>query len=424
IILMCDTQKLMDIPELPLQPPNSSKSDPPADEPDKAASEKEQSRQAADMIRHKLEALYNNEPSARAELKEINDQGQAMTPHQAYIQKLSSSGKSIAEIQTAWHEYYESLPDSGKQEVWDEFYSQRQPSPLAATHHVSDFSDTAMPEPIENKHLDVPRHKTASHHHQHSRSVAEHKQYIAHSSRAKQKLSAKNHLQSLIFGLGVGSMAVLLLLFGFFNERFIAPFITPSRHVNSTPIITDPNSTAISSRPEIIIPKINVEIPVVYDEPSIADGPMETALERGVVHYATTPYPGQKGNVVIFGHSSNNIFNPGKYKFAFVLLSKLSNGDLFYLDKGGKRYVYQVYKKYIVQPTDVGVLGSAEKPDTATLITCDPPGTSLHRLIVTGEQISPSPTDNKASTASKANSQPATLPSNAPNLWQRFVNWL
>jgi sortase A len=136
--------------------------------------------------------------------------------------------------------------------------------------------------------------------------------------------------------------------------------------------------------PEIIIPKINVEIPVVYDVNTIEEAAVEKGLERGVVHYANTSLPGQDGNVVIFGHSSNNIFNPGKYKFAFVLLSRLENGDTFYLQKDGKRYTYQIYKKQIVNPSNVGVLTDAEKSATATLITCDPPGTSTNRLVVVG----------------------------------------
>jgi sortase A len=222
----------------------------------------------------------------------------------------------------------------------------------------------------------------------------------------------------------MGSLVLLLLLFGFFNERFIAPFITPSRHVSSTPIIIDPNSAAVSPNPEVLIPKINVEIPVIYDQSSINEDAMQTALEHGVVHYATTPLPGQKGNTVIFGHSSNNIFNPGKYKFAFVLLNRLDNGDLFYLTKDGKQYVYRVYKKTVVEPTDVEVLNPTEKVATATLITCDPPGTSLHRLVVVGEQITPDPGGNTASTAAANQPIPKELPSNSPSLWQRFTGWI
>src|SRR5258706_455647 len=82
------------------------------------------------------------------------------------------------------------------------------------------------------------------------------------------------------------------MLTGFFNDRFIAPLITPSRSVSSTPIIVDPNSTAISKDPLIIIPKINVQIPVIYNEPSVNENAIQKSLDQGVVHYATTPYPG------------------------------------------------------------------------------------------------------------------------------------
>jgi sortase A len=223
----------------------------------------------------------------------------------------------------------------------------------------------------------------------------------------------------------MGLVVISFLLFGFFNERFIAPFITPSRNVSSTPIIVDQNATAAGSDPKIIIPKINVEVPVVYDEHSIEEKDVQAALERGVVHYANTALPGEKGNAVIVGHSSNNIFNRGKYKFVFVLLNKLEPGDTFMVDKDGKRYVYKVYDKRVVRPTDVSVLGATEKPATITLITCDPPGTSINRLIVVAEQISPDPSQNTINTETATKDQrPSVVPGNAPSLWYRFTHWL
>jgi sortase (surface protein transpeptidase) len=104
----------------------------------------------------------------------------------------------------------------------------------------------------------------------------------------------------------------------------------------------------------------------------------------------------------------------------------MEKGDTFMLHKGGKRYVYKVFDKKIVPPTDISVLGKTSKPATFSLITCDPPGTSLNRLVVTGEQISPDPKANVASTATQNSSRNRVevLPSNAPSLWQRFTDWL
>jgi sortase A len=221
----------------------------------------------------------------------------------------------------------------------------------------------------------------------------------------------------------MGAIVVLIMMFGLFNDRFIAPFISPSKQVSDTPIIID-SATAVGPVPKIIIPKINVEIPVIYDEPSLEEDAIQKALERGVVHYANTPNPGELGNSVIFGHSSNNILNKGKYKFAFVLLNKLEIGDVFFLTKDGVRYSYKVFDKKIVKPTDLSVLNATSKPATATLITCDPPGSSLNRLVVVGEQINPDPKNNKPSSAVQSNEQVTIIPSNAPSLWQRFTNWL
>lgn len=365
---------------------------------------------AVSIIRAKIDALYSKEPEAKEELREA-DTEKHRSKHQEFMHQLSSSGKSLAEIQTAWHNYYTSLPDDQKHQVWQEFYEEH-----SRARSSSPKVEESEPKPV----AEAPaKPKAASP----TRSVAEIKQQLAGKIETRSKLSVRHHIQSLLFGLSMGAVVVLVLLFSFFNERFIAPFITPSKSISSTPIIIDPNSTTAGPNPEVVIPKINVEIPVVYGN-TIDDNTIENELQDGVVHYATSPSPGEVGNVAIVGHSSNNIFNKGKYKFAFVLLSKLENGDTFSLTKNGKRYVYRVYTKRIVSPTDVSVLGPADKPATATLITCDPPGTSLHRLVVTGEQISPDPASNGASTAIKTNQAPTVVPGNSISLWQRLLHWI
>lgn len=389
-------------------------------------SDDQQPNQAADLIRQKIEALYAQEPSAKKELEEVQDVHGKLSKHQQYMDELSRSGKSLAEIQDAWHAYYLNLPDDEKHEVWQEFYAQadrtqQTAAPQPAQVHPPQQtkpSETTPPQP--KKRPSMPKPKIPE-----PRTVSAIKKQLLGKVQAKGKASRSSHLRSIAFGLGMGSLVVVFLLFSFFNERIIAPFITPSRTVSSTPIITDPGSADVGPESKIIIPKINVEIPVVYDAPSINEDVVQQALERGVVHYPTTPDPGQRGNAVIFGHSSNNILNPGKYKFAFVLLSRLEAGDTFMLQKGGQRYVYRVYDKEIVPPTDTSVLGPTDKPATVTLITCDPPGTTINRLVVIGEQISPSPTTNVASNINQqAAAEPAVLPSDAPSLWERFVGWL
>lgn len=373
---------------------------------------------ALNLLRSKINTIYSNEPDAKEELAEAKAARNHRSKHQQYMYELSTSGKSLADIQTAWHEYYVALPEKEKHEVWREFYAEH----ASATSH----KDTNQPSSgvvLPSQHTEPSLDTTIQ---DDKRSVADIKKHLLRNvSKSNKKINKKGHLKSLFFGLTLGGVMIVIFLFGFFNERFIAPFIAPSKSVSNTPLIIDPSTTAVGPEPKIIIPKINVEIPVVYDEPSIAEVDVQKALERGVLHYATTSSPGETGNGVIFGHSSNNILNTGKYKFAFVLLKKLEIGDTFIVHKDGKRYVYKVSEKKVVKPTDVSVLNPQSEKPSMTLITCDPPGTSINRLVVTGEQISPDPGTNIASSA-KNNSmtETAIIPSNAPSLWQRLTSWL
>jgi LPXTG-site transpeptidase (sortase) family protein len=370
---------------------------------------------AADLIRKKVQAAYTHEPDVEDEVQELKSLGSKAerSRHQQFIYELTNSGRPLHEINTAWHEYYAGLTDSEKHLVWQEFYS----SHAQSAHHPAIAHSESAVQPA------VPFHKKTRHRVV-ERTIKQVKPKLIEETPKQTKHRHKkkaNPMHSLLFGLGVGSITILIFLFGFFNERIIAPFIQPSRNVTNIPIIT---TDSVTSEPLVVIPKINVEIPVVYDVNTINESAIEKGLESGVVHYADTANPGQNGNVVIVGHSSNNILNPGKYKFAFTLLHDLQPGDTFYLQKEGKRYTYQVYKRVIVKPQDVSVLGLSEKTATATLITCDPPGTSNNRLVITGEQISPDPSSNIATSAQNQLVSSATVvPGNSPTLWSRMVKW-
>jgi sortase A len=378
---------------------------------------------AAELIRNKLRQIYAEEPSAKEEMAEV----QAAKPHskhQKFMYDLQTSGKSLADIQTEWHNYYVGLPDTEKHQVWQEFYDSNANSAY--------FSHPATPQPLAPGSAPPEKHpegivtggEAPLARAQDKRTTAAIKQTIKNRVSANGKLTAKHHFQSLLFGLGVGFLALFIFLFGFFNEFFIAPFIQPGRTASATPIILDPSSVAPNSSPEVIIPKINVEIPVDYTQTSTDENVIENALQNGVVHYPNTVMPGQNGNAAFFGHSSNNIFNKGKYKFAFVLLHELVPGDTFYLTYNGKIFVYKVISKTVVDPSDVGVLGPVPgQTATATLITCDPPGTSLHRLIIVGQQITPDPAGNSAGVAAAGTQAPTptVLASNGPTLWSHLT---
>jgi LPXTG-site transpeptidase (sortase) family protein len=389
---------------------------------------------AAALIRSKLEKLYDEEPKAAEEIVE-EEKTQKRSIHQEFMHRLVNSGRSLAEIQTAWHEYYIELPDDQKQQVWQEFYDSNK---LVSKYHkvnekVAQEYLPEQPKAGADGEVVVKDHapKMLAVHPaaptKERRSPRTIKHAIVDKVSAGGKLKAKHHLQSLLFGVGMGLVVLVILLFGLFNEFIIAPFIQPSRNASAAPLIINDNGVAPTNTPEVIIPKINVEIPVDYNQTSTDEAVIEDALEGGVVHYPTTSLPGQNGNTAYFGHSSNNIFNKGKYKFAFVLLHTLVPGDTFYLTYGGKVYVYKVITKTVVPPTQVDVLNPVEgQTATATLITCDPPGTSLNRLVIVGQQISPSVSTNAESTASGSvtpnGGNSDNLPGNGPTLFSRIWN--
>jgi sortase A len=161
----------------------------------------------------------------------------------------------------------------------------------------------------------------------------------------------------------------------------------------------------------------------------LSESEIQNSLRDGATHYnlpGANALPGQFGNTVLLGHSSNDIFNQGKYKFVFVLLDRIQPGDTFYLNYQSKRYIYKVTQVKVIKPTEVSSLQLGNDKPRATLVTCTPPGTALNRLLVVGEQISPDPTGTPAPAPQPAGAQPTdtTIPGNEPswldNVWNFF----
>jgi len=239
-------------------------------------------------------------------------------------------------------------------------------------------------------------------------------------------------LKPLIVSVTTFALAMLV----FFNQVVVAQvrqYVRPGTQL-STPVIVDPDDNVCEGKNDsVLIPKINVDANVVYDERSYEEEAIQAALERGVVHYGETTLPGEVGNNVIVGHSSGNFFNAGKFKYAFVLLDHLEIGDTFNLCYENERFIYKIVTSVVVEPTNLDYV-QQYYPETnqpidvplTTLITCSPPGTSWKRLIIQGEQISPSPDTASQPVAQSAPVEPqlVTVPGNSPSLWGKLTGWL
>jgi sortase A len=241
---------------------------------------------------------------------------------------------------------------------------------------------------------------------------------LAQSSRARKS----RHFVPLVSAFAVMSAFVFLQ----FNQVLFAQvhaFVSPGE-IDAQNIIIDPySSTKVSQDPKIIIPKINVEAPVVYGVTSLEDAPVQKALHDGVVHYpipGANSVPGQSGTSVVLGHSSSDVFDNGGYKFVFVQLDRLEKGDLFYMNYLGTRYTYSVTDKLIIEPNEVGKLVRQGTVPMAALVTCTPTGTALRRLVVFADQISPSPEGAQAAPEASSSAGDAVIPGNTPSLLQRL----
>lgn len=142
------------------------------------------------------------------------------------------------------------------------------------------------------------------------------------------------------------------------------PHYTPS--TSATPNIT---SYAIS------IPKINIHNAYVST--------VDTDLGKHLVHYTGTAIPPERGNAVIFGHSTlPSLFNPRDYKTIFANAHLLKVNDTIEVALNNKTYTYKIFSITIVEPEDMSVLTQEYDDSYLTIFTCTPPGTIWKRLVV------------------------------------------
>ncbi len=156
-----------------------------------------------------------------------------------------------------------------------------------------------------------------------------------------------------------------------------------SQYLKSGPLPLQPVNSDFS----IAIEKIGVSAPVVKNVSVTDENEYMKSLDNGVAHAVGTALPGEKGNVYIFAHSSLGFFRFSKYAAVFNLLRKLDKGDQVHLFYQNKDYIYEVLGKEVVSGWNTYSLTRTVLEPTLTLQTCDPPGTTFNRLVVTSRLI-------------------------------------
>lgn len=376
---------------------------------------------AAQLIRSQIDSIYDNQPTQpNATPGPIADPIplEDIDPYKrTHSQKPDLQVNDWGQYHSAWQNYYQKYYEgyylhhlNKKQPIKDESLSAPIPprrltsirSRIRPTNHGTNQPKTNDSLTTDEAIFDMRQELKAK----------------VHESATKIKKS--RHFLPIISGL----IVVLLFIFLQYNSFIVSnvmAYVSPG-NIDPQNIVIDPNAdTVVGPEPKLIIPKINVDVPVIYDVGNDYNSQM-TAMAKGVAQFAipgASSHPGQIGNTVIAGHSSNDLFDGGDYKFIFAQLDKLNVGDTIYANYNSVRYTYIVSKKQVVSPNDVSSLVYPTIKPILTLLTCTPIGTALNRLLITAEQVSPDPS-NSTTAPTSSNTTTESIPGNTPSFIERL----
>lgn len=209
-------------------------------------------------------------------------------------------------------------------------------------------------------------------------------------------LNPKSKLRKYYLFLGIGIVVFSLTLLGLIFYPIVASeirfWLKKGRQkqvvLNVAQIPEDKNNTdylvPVDINFGIVIPKIEANAKIIADVDPENPAVYQKALTEGVAQAAGSANPDEPGNLFLFSHSGRDLLEAGRYNAVFYLLSKLEKGDEIDIFYQGKKFVYVVSVKKIVNPEETSFLDNP--PDLTRknliLMTCWPGGTTWKRLIV------------------------------------------
>lgn len=138
---------------------------------------------------------------------------------------------------------------------------------------------------------------------------------------------------------------------------------------------------------ELIVPKISVRTKVLANIDPNKENEYDEILSNKAAHALGSSFPGEKGLIYLFGHSTNSIFNKDFFNPVFYSVKNLEAGDQIALLYKGKVYVYKVSEKMVVNADDFTAIKAGQGEEKLVLQTCWPPGTTWKRLLIIASPI-------------------------------------
>lgn len=119
-----------------------------------------------------------------------------------------------------------------------------------------------------------------------------------------------------------------------------------------------------------------MEIPQIGLNAIVVEGTGKGSFRKGPGHLEETPLPGLHGNFSIAGDRV-------LYGAPFLNIDELEPGDEIFIRTTYGKFTYMIVNKEIILPEKVDILDS-NGTDMITLLTCDPPWDTSHRLVIQG----------------------------------------
>lgn len=137
------------------------------------------------------------------------------------------------------------------------------------------------------------------------------------------------------------------------------------------PEIPAPEQTVATALPErIVIPEIDLDLPV--QNPATRDiEALDELLKQGPVRYVDSARLGEKGNVLIFAHTSHLPVVKNQMYKAFNRIPELKAGDSITIEGEGRSYLYTVRSVRKANAEDALIDLSPSLGQKLTLVTCD-----------------------------------------------------
>lgn len=135
----------------------------------------------------------------------------------------------------------------------------------------------------------------------------------------------------------------------------------------------------------LVIPAINASAQVIANVNPGDEKEYKSALKKGVAHAAGTAFPGSKGIIYLFAHSTGSSASVARYNAIFYLLKELQENDEIIVFFAGQKFVYLVSQRLITEANDTQWLTKKSQEELLVLQTCWPPGTTQKRLIITAQ---------------------------------------